>query len=150
MDFFQELKNLTEALEAGSVDYALCGGVALAIHGVPRATQDIDCLVLPADLARLREVVRQCGFTLESFPMDFSSGITIQRFTKIIDGQPLMLDALLVGKVLEGAWEGRQTAELEGGRIRVVSRDDLIALKLAAGRPQDLVDVQRLKEMNRG
>jgi len=58
------------------VDYALCGGVALAIHGVPRATQDIDLLVRPEDLSRLREVARMCGFVFESFPMDFASGIT--------------------------------------------------------------------------
>ena len=150
MDFFQELKDITVALDAGEVDYALCGGVALAIHGVPRATQDIDLLVRPEDLSRFREIARACGFVLESFPMDFSSGITIQRFTKLIDGQPLMLDALLVGGPLDRAWEGRQVAEIEGGRVRVVSRESLIALKLAAARPQDLVDVQRLEEVHRG
>jgi hypothetical protein len=150
VEFFQELKNLTDSLGASAVDYALCGGVALAIHGVPRATQDIDLLVRPEDLDRLREVARRCGFVLESLPMDFASGITIQRFTKLIDGQPLMLDALLVGGPLERAWQERQTAEIEGGRVRVVSRDALISLKLAAGRPQDLVDVQRLQEVSRG
>ncbi len=150
MDFFVELKSLTDALNANSVPYALCGGVALAIHGVPRATQDIDLLVLPADLDRFREVARQCGFTLESFPMDFASGITIQRLTKLIQGQPLMLDILLVGPSLQGAWEGRQAAEIEAGQVVVVSREDLISLKLAAGRPQDLVDVQRLREVSRG
>jgi hypothetical protein len=96
MDFFLEIKNLTAALDAAGVDYALCGGVALAIHGVPRATQDIDLLVRPEDLA------------------------------------------------------SRQTTEIEGGRMNVVSREDLISLKLAAGRPQDLVDVQRLQETRRG
>jgi Nucleotidyl transferase AbiEii toxin, Type IV TA system len=150
MDFFRELIDLTDALDAAGVDYALCGGVALAIHGVPRATQDIDLLVRPEDLEGLRKTARTCGFGLESFPMDFSSGITIQRFTKLVDGQPLMLDALLVGKSLETVWNGRQTAEIEGGRMRVVSRDGLIALKLAAARPQDLVDVQRLQEIHRG
>ena len=58
MDFFQELKDLAIALDASVVDYALCGGVALAIHGVPRATQDIDLLVRPEDLSRLRDVAR--------------------------------------------------------------------------------------------
>jgi hypothetical protein len=40
LDFFQELKDLAATLEAHAIDYALCGGVALAIHGAPRATQD--------------------------------------------------------------------------------------------------------------
>jgi predicted nucleotidyltransferase len=150
MDFFLELKELTQALDQGGVDYALCGGVALAIHGVPRATQDIDLLVHPLDLPRLRAVATARGFSLESFPMDFSSGITVQRFIKIVEGQSLMLDALLVGGPLERAWANRQVAELDGGRMRVITREDLIALKLAAGRPQDLVDVQQLNEAGRG
>ena len=150
MDLFQELKNVTAALEADGIDYALCGGVALAIHGVPRATQDIDLLLRPEDLARLRDAIRRCGFTLESLPMDFASGITIQRFTKLVDSQPLMLDVLLVGGALENVWASRQSAEYEGGPVRVVSREGLITLKLAAARPQDLVDVKRLQEASRG
>ena len=150
MDLFQELKDVTAALEADGIDYALCGGVALAIHGVPRATQDIDLLLRPENLARLRDAIRGCGFTLESLPMDFASGITIQRFTKLVDGQPLMLDILLVSGALENVWASRQCAEYEGGPVRVVSREGLITLKLAAARPQDLVDVKRLQEASRG
>ena len=123
MDFFQELKELTKALDARAVDYALCGGVALAIHGVPRATQDIDLLVRPEDLARLRETARACGFVLESIPMDFASGITIQRFTKLVDGQPLMLDALLVGGPLEsGVGRSTERRNRRWARARGVAR----------------------------
>jgi hypothetical protein len=150
MDFFQELKSLVIALEASAIDYALCGGVAVAIHGAPRATQDIDLLLREEDLDLLRPVARACGFGLESLPMEFSSGVTVQRFTKIIGTEPLMLDVLFVGRTLEAVWAGRQTLELEGAKVRVVSREGLITLKLAAGRPQDLVDVQRLEEMGRG
>jgi len=150
VDFFQELKTLLAALEAGSIDYALCGGVALAIHGAPRATQDIDMLVRPEDLERLRQAARTCGFTLEGLPMDFASGITIHRFTKIVDGQPFMLDALLVSPPIQTVWAGRQQAAFEDGVVRVVSREGLISLKLAAGRPQDIADVQRLEELGRG
>lgn len=150
MDFFDELKRVIGALEARSIDYALCGGVALAIHGAPRATQDIDILLRPEDIDRLREAVRPGGFTLESFPMDFSSGLTMQRFTKLVEGQPLMLDVLFVRGPIESVWASRQAADFEGGTVRVVSRDGLIALKLAAGRPQDIADVQRLTEVARG
>jgi acetolactate synthase regulatory subunit len=150
VDFFQELKELTAALEAGGVDYALCGGVALAIHGVSRATQDIDLLLRPEDLERFRELIRARGFTLESLPMDFASGITVQRFTKLVADQHLMLDVLLVRGVLTRIWDARQSAEYEGGPVHVVSREGLIALKLASARPQDLADVQRLQEAGRG
>lgn len=150
VDFFQELKDLLTTFEEGSLDYALCGGVALAIHGAPRATQDIDILVLPEDIDRLRQAARSRGFTLESLPMDFASGITIQRFTKLVDGQPFMLDALLVSGPIRAVWAGRLQAPFEGGVVRVVSRDGLISLKLAAGRPQDIADVKRLEELARG
>jgi hypothetical protein len=150
VDFFGELTNLVRTLESRRIDYALCGGVALAIHGAPRATQDIDLLLRPEDIDRLREAARSCGFTLESLPMDFSSGITVQRFTKLIDGQPFMLDVLFVTTPIEAVWASRQAAEFEGGTVRVVSREGLISLKLAAGRPQDVADVQRLREVSRG
>jgi hypothetical protein len=150
VDFYQELKNLVVALESSQIEYALCGGVALAIHGAPRATQDIDLLLRREDLDRLRDTARSCGFVFESVPMDFASGVTMQRFSKLIDGQPFMLDALLVTPALENIWNARQHAEFEGGNVRVVSMEGLISLKLVAGRPQDLVDIQRLQEVQRG
>jgi hypothetical protein len=150
VDFFQELKQLVATLESRKIDYALCGGVALAIHGAPRATQDIDVLLQRRDIERLREAAGACGFTLESVPVEFSSGVSIQRFTKLIDGQPLMLDVLFVGGFVETVWADRQQAEFDGGLVRVVSREGLIALELAAGRPQDVADVKRLQEAGRG
>lgn len=150
MDFYGELRALLRAIESRSIDYALCGAVALAIHGVPRATQDIDLLLRPEDLGRLREAAQACGFRFESLPMDFASGFSVQRFSKLVEGQPLMLDVLLVRGPLESAWASRITTQLDEGSVNVVSREGLISLKLAAGRPQDLADVQRLEELGRG
>lgn len=157
MDLFAEVVALTAALDAASVDYAICGGVALAIHGAPRATRDIDLLAREADLPRLREVVRACGFTIEALPMTFStSGISIRRFTRIEpEGTALMLDVLLAEGALESVWQTRARvtfAATEGPEraLWVVSRSGLVTLKLAAGRPQDLVDIQRLQEVSRG
>lgn len=157
MDLFAEVIALTTALEAASVDYAICGGVALAIYGAPRATKDIDLLAKEAELPRLRQVAHDCGFTIEALPMTFSSsGISIRRFTKIErDGRILMLDVLLAEGTLESIWQTRSrvafaTAHTTERALWVVSRNALISLKLAAGRPQDIVDVQRLQEVSRG
>jgi hypothetical protein len=157
VDLFAEVIALTVALDAASVDYAICGGVALAIHGAPRATKDIDLLAREADLPRLRQVVQTCGFTIEALPMTFStSGISIHRFTKIEpDGRTLMLDVLLAEGALEAVWQTRaRVAFASSGApertLWVVSRSGLITLKLAAGRPQDIVDIQRLQEVSRG
>lgn len=157
MDLFAEVVALTAALDAAAIDYAICGGVALAIHGAPRATKDVDLLAREADLPRLRGVVRACGFTLEALPMTFSSsGISIRRFTKIEpDGRTLMLDVLLAEGALESVWQTRARVVFEGASasksaLWVVSKAGLITLKLAAGRPQDIVDIQRLEEVSRG
>lgn len=71
VDLFAEVVALAAALDAAAVEYAIRGGVALAIHGAPRATKDIDLLAREADLPRLRDVLRACGFTLEALPMTF-------------------------------------------------------------------------------
>lgn len=157
MDLFAEVVSLTAALDAEAIDYAICGGVALAIHGAPRATRDIDLLAREADLPRLRQVARTCGFTVEALPMTFStSGVSIRRFTKLEpDGRTLMLDVLLAEGALESVWQTRArvafaSADMPERTLWVVSRRGLITLKLAAGRPQDLVDVQRLQETSHG
>ena len=149
MNFFEELQSVIVALESSGTEYAICGGVALAIHGAPRATQDIDLLLRPENIDALRTVARSCGFHLESFPMEFASGLTIQRFTKLIGSVPLMLDVLFVAGALEKIWADRQIVPFEDGNVCVVSREGLIALKLAAGRPQDVADIKRLEELSR-
>lgn len=89
--------------------------------------------------------------------MTFSSSrISICRFTKIEpDGRTLILDVLLAEGPLESVWQTRArvafaASEAPGSALWVVSRDGLITLKLAAGRPQDIVDIQRLQEASRG
>lgn len=157
MDLFAEVVSVTAKLDEAAIDYAICGGVALAIHGAPRATMDIDLMAREADLSRLRDVLRACGFTIEALPMTFSSsGVSIRRFTKIeLDGRTLMVDVLLAEGSLEAVWQTRSRVAFEssgapGSTLWVVSRAGLITLKLAAGRPQDIVDVQRLEEIARG
>jgi hypothetical protein len=148
VDLYTELRALVQAFDDAGIDYALCGGLALAVHGVPRATRDIDLLAQPADLDRIREVARGCGFTIEALPMHFSSsGLSVQRFSKLGGAHPLMLDILLVNEALEPVWRARTRVAYEDGGVSVVSRQGLITLKLSAGRPQDLVDIQQLEAL---
>ena len=145
VDVYAEFVALVRALEDAHVEYALCGALALAVHGAPRATKDIDLIARREDLPKIREAVRRVGFTFEALPMIFSgSGIEIQRFTKLVDGRPLMLDVLWLDPKLQAVWDDRQRLPWAEGTITVVSRDGLITLKLTAGRAQDLVDIQSL------
>jgi hypothetical protein len=144
-DLYGELVALLSALDAAKVEYALCGALALAVHGAPRATKDIDLIARKDDHDRIREIARGLGYVFEALPMELSaSGIEVQRYSKLVDGRPLMLDLLWLNAKLETVWNDRVRLAWREGTLSVVSRDGLITLKLTAGRPQDLVDIQSL------
>lgn len=148
LDLYAELVTILAALDVGRVPYALCGALALAVHGHVRATQAIDLLVQEEDLTRVKEIARALGFTAESLPMKFRATGTMHRVIKIAPtGEVLMLDLLVVGEALAPVWEAREQRTFDGRSLSVVSRPGLVSMKLAAGRPQDLVDVQKLSEL---
>ena len=150
MTLIEELAAVIQALEQAHVEYALVGGLAVAVWGVARATKDIDLLVEKGDAQRASEAAKACGFTLEAFPMEFEDGMEMRRLNKIDgDGSLLSVDFLLVGPAQRPVWDGRQRVPFQSGSISVASRDGLIAMKLAAGRAQDLADVQKLRETDR-
>lgn len=136
-------------LDAGAVEYALVGGLAVAVWGAPRATQDIDLLVLPEALPRAVEAASRRGFHLRALPMTFKDGLELHRVSKVDDGAQLTVDFLLVHANLEAVWASRRRLALTAGAICVVSREALIQMKVAAGRPQDALDIQSLEELDR-
>jgi hypothetical protein len=149
IDLFGETSGLLEALERRGIEYALVGAVALAVHGVPRATTDIDLLIRPESVDAVTEVARELGFVFEAQPMRFADGMEIRRVSKITDEETLTLDLLLVDANLEDAWASRRRVEAAFAGAWVVSRDALIRMKTWAGRDQDLADVRRLEELDR-
>jgi len=150
-DPYAELLGLAAALDAAGLGYALCGGLALAVYGVPRATRDIDLLVAAGDVAAITALARERGFRFAALPIRFAAGVTVHRVTKLVGVHPLMLDLLVLPDGLNEIYDTRVRVDTpEGIRLQVVSRDGLITLKTTAGRPQDLVDLQRLFELERG
>jgi hypothetical protein len=141
----EELESLAASLETQRIPYAVCGGLALAIHGHPRATRDLDLLVSREDLERAKGVARARGFDLVAAPMVFSAGVEVHRLSKVDGRHILTLDLLVVGESLEVAWTSRLRVPTMAGGLWVVSREGLIAMKVAASRPQDLVDVAKLR-----
>jgi hypothetical protein len=149
LDLFEETVALLGELERRGLPYAVAGAVALAIHGVPRATTDIDLLVAPADLDAVLDVARTRGFGIEAHPMRFGDGLEIRRVVRTEGPETLTLDLLLVDRNLEPAWASRQRVVTERGELWVVSREGLIQMKAWAGREQDLADIRRLRELDR-
>lgn len=149
LDLFEEGVGLLGDLERRGIPYAVAGAVALAIHGVPRATTDIDLLVQPQDLDAVLAVARARRFGIEALPMKFSDGMEVRRVTKTEGAEMLTLDLLLVNQNLEPVWSSRERVLTERGELWVVSRDGLIQMKAWAGREQDLADIRRLQELDR-
>jgi len=149
IDLYEELKTLILKLNETKMSYAMCGGLALAIYGIPRATIDIDLLVPIESLEETKSLGRSLGYTIEAKPMTFANGaIEIHRLSKVHSesGDILALDLLLVTPQLVNIWESRQEVFWENGSLWVVSRDGLIALKSLRGSGQDLDDIKKLKE----
>ncbi len=149
LELFDELRTLLGELADRKVDYALCGGLAMAVYGTPRATVDIDLLVPHEALEQAMGAARQRGYTIEAAPMIFADGaIRIRRLTKIDPESKdvLTLDLLVLTPRIADVWASRRQVEWEGGTLWVVSREGLVALKRLRSSGQDLDDIQRLTE----
>ena len=144
----QEFADFIGALNRRQIAYAVCGGWAMTIHGCPRATMDIDVMVLLEDLAEAWQVAEDQGYNVEGAPLHFHDGaIEIRRISKV-DAETKVLftiDFLLVTEATIEIWHGRKKVEWEQGKISTVSREGLIQLKKISGRLQDLADIERLE-----
>ena len=150
MDLFEEFSQLVNELNRDKVDYALCGGLAMAVYAFPRATLDIDILIEPESLEKTKSVAERLGFNFDVGLMRFSGDtVQIYRLTKISpdDGDTLMLDMLLVTLEMETVWESRQRVPWEGGELPVVSPRGLIELKSKRLSGQDQDDIINLRSM---
>jgi len=149
LDLYEELSSIVAALNNHEIDYALCGGIAMAIYDRPRATVDIDLLIVADSLDRAIEIAKSLEYTVRGLDMTFANdAIEIRRVSKVDaeTGIVLSLDLLLVTPAIQHIWDSRVQANWEGGKLSVVSREGLIALKKLGGRPQDLADISALAE----
>lgn len=138
-----ELRDLVRLYNQEGVEYALCGGMAVAIHGYPRFTKDIDFLIPAHSLERAKSVAAMAGFLDESGRIPFPD-CDVYRVLKI-EGQEYRILDLLVPKSLETvAWKQRQWFDWNGLPICAVSVEGLVEMKRAAARDQDLIDIKKL------
>lgn len=144
-DDFRDL--LIELHDAGAA-FAVIGGHAVAFHGHPRATKDLDVLVRadPENALRVYRALAQFGAPLSAFEVraeDFATydgvlqiGLPPYRIDVVNRADGISFD----DAIAEGA-----AFEIEGRRIPVIGRTALLQNKRAAGRPQDLADVAALE-----
>ncbi len=149
LNLYDEFKSLIVKLDEMDIEYAVCGGLAMAVHGFPRATIDIDLLVPEESLDGALSAADQLGYTIKAMPMKFAVGkIEMRRVSKLDpeSGDALTLDLLLVTPYVREVWESRLEAQWENQKLSVVSRAGLIALKSLRKSEQDIADIKRLTE----
>ena len=138
-----ELRELVRLFNQEKIEYALCGGMAVAIHGYPRFTKDIDFLIPPESLDRARATAATAGFLDESGRIPFSDS-DVYRVLKIEGPDFRVLDLLVPKRLDTIAWQQRQWFDWDGLPICTVSVEGLVEMKRAAGRDIDLIDIKRL------
>jgi hypothetical protein len=132
-------------LNEKNVEYAIVGGYAVAFHGFVRATKDIDILFRNTreNISRLMESL--AGFGISESLMDLE---TFSRQGQIvrIGTPPLMIELInaVGGVTFEEIWEKRVSGHYGEIPVSFISREDLLKSKKAAGRPQDLRDIEEL------
>lgn len=150
MDIVEELREIIGRLDQERVDYALCGGLAMAVYALPRATLDIDLLIQVDTLAAAEQALEPLGYFTGTAGMSFHQGkIRMTRLCRVDaqTGEALVLDLLLVTPETAAAWEGRREVDWEGRRLKVVSPEGLILLKSFRRSGVDEDDITHLRSI---
>jgi len=148
VDLPPDFRDLLAELDRAAVDFVLVGGWAVAFHGRPRATKDIDFVLrgTPENLARAAQALGAFGA-----PPSLCDAVRTMAADDVVYlGQPpFRVDFLrsISGVPAEELFARSIPAELDDVRLRVASIDDLITNKRAVGRPQDLLDVTFLEKV---
>ena len=152
--FNRDYRDMIECLQREGVEFMLVGGYAVALHGWPRTTFDIDFWIManPQNAAAVMRALKAFGAPLMDLTEeDFHRpGMVFQ-----IGTEPQRIDILsaVSGVAYEDAVSRALKMEVDGLTLKVISLDDLIANKRASGRPKDIVDamtLEKLKEKQNG
>ena len=144
----EDYKEMLQSLIDENVKFILVGAYALAAHGYPRATMDIDIWVMPSsdNAGAVLKALKKFGAPLHGLTLDdlqkpdtiFQIGVAPRRID-IITGAS--------GLEFESAFAHSLETEIEGIKIHIPSLDDLICNKKASGRSKDIADAEALENL---
>ncbi len=146
MTLQKDLREFVELLNSHDVRYMIVGGYAVAFHGHPRMTGDIDFFLEPSEqnAAKILRLLTEFGFGgLGLTATDFLT----PEFVIQLGYPPNRIDLLssISGSSFEEAWADRVVAEVDGVTAIFAGRATLLANKAATGRPKDLADIAALR-----
>ncbi len=145
----EDFRDLLVLFADAGVEFVSVGAYALAFHGAPRASGDIDLFVRPslANAQRVFDALARFGAPLES------AGVTAGDFAQPgavyqIGLPPRRIDVLteISGVTFDEAWTSRVVGEVEGRTVGFIGRAALLKNKDASGRPKDIADAARLRQ----
>jgi hypothetical protein len=147
LDLAPDFDEFCALLSARDVEYVIVGAHALAFHGAPRFTGDLDILVRPTEESgrRLLAAIADFGFpTTPVTPLDIVIG------KKVIEmGVPpvqIHVMSAIDGVAWDEVWASREMGAFGARAVAFIGRDAFLRNKRAAGRPKDLADIEALRD----
>lgn len=147
MDLAPDFDEFCALLTAREVEFVIVGAHALAFHGAPRFTGDLDILVRPTEDNGRRVLAAIAEF---GFPTTSLTAADLAGGTKVIEMGVAPVQIRVVSQIdgvtWNEVWAGREIGALGPRQVAFVGREAFLRNKRAAGRPKDLADVEALRE----
>lgn len=146
MGLLSDFKELLEVFNANNVKYLLVGAHAVMYYTEPRYTKDLDLWVEASadNSGKVYRALAKFGAPISELqPADFAAEGHFYQ----MGVEPARVDILMSisGVAFSAAWKNKVSTKIEGVDVHIIAISDLLAAKKAAGRPEDLLDVERLQ-----
>ena len=140
-----QLQGVFSSLQKHSVKYVVIGGIASVLHGVPRATFDLDILIeaTPENAENLLNALIDARLGTAS--LITPEGLLAHEITIFKDIVRVDVQTRTPGIEFQEVWKNRKTVDYQGQEFYILTKKDLIASKRAAGRDIDMEDVRLLE-----
>ncbi|MBI1883597.1 MAG: nucleotidyltransferase [Chlamydiae bacterium] len=145
----KDFKELLTLFNKHKVKYTVVGAFAVAFHAIPRYTKDLDVFVEPNthNAERILHALKDFGFeSIKLTIKDFEKpGKTVQ-----LGYEPVRIDLItsIDGCTFEEVWKNRQKGKYGGEIVFFIGLEELIKNKHASNRPQDRIDLEKIKKIN--
>jgi len=149
MTLAQDFEDFIRLLNKHQVDYMVVGGYALAFHGKPRHTGDLDIWINSSESNAEKLVIVIQEFGLASLGLN-KSDFMQEGYVTQIGYPPLRIDILntIDGVKFENAYPNKLLLDVNGIEIRYIGLKEFIENKTASGRSQDIADLREIKKLN--
>ena len=146
IEFPRDFKEFLQLLNSKKIEYLVIGGYAVGYHGCPRATGDLDIWIAINEQTakKMVEVLNEFGFD----PPELQEEIFLKEQKVIRMGVPPMrleIFTSIDGVDFDACFSNRLIEDFGDFKVNFISKSDLLINKRASGRPQDLVDFDKLQ-----